>query len=94
MAFVGDTVRLKVKFRTFNGNAVDPLDVNLRVLDGDNYQEVETVAITNDNKVDVGVYEYDYVIPYGESDTLIYEFSGTHNNKPILSRGRFDRDFI
>ena len=94
MAFIGDTVRLKVKFRTFNGNAVDPLDVKLRVLNGNDYQEIDTVDITDDNKIDVGVYEYDYVIPYGESETLIYEFSGTHNDKPILSRGRFDIDFV
>ncbi len=94
MALVGDSVRLIVRFRTFDGNPVDPTDVKLRILDGETYDEVESITITEDNKSDVGVYEYDYVVPVGDSATLIYEYSGTYNDKPILSRGSFGRVFI
>lgn len=94
MALIGDSVRLIVKFRTFDGSPVDPTNVNLRILDGDTYEEIESIVITDENKTDVGVYEYDYVVPDGESTTLVYEYSGTYNDKPILSRGSFRRVFI
>lgn len=94
MALIGDSVRLRVRFRTFNGNAVDPTDVTLRILDGNDYSEIESISSADINKIDVGVYEYDYVVPSGESESLVYEFSGSFNSKPILSRGCFDRTFI
>lgn len=94
MALIGDTVRLRVRFRTFNGNAVDPTNVKLRVLDGNDYAEIDVIPMTDTDKVDVGVYEHDYVIPDGDSETLVYEFSGMFNGKPILSRGSFNRAFI
>lgn len=94
MALIGDTVRLVVRFRTFNGEPVDPENVTLRILDGDSYEEVESILVPVDSKVNVGIYEYDYIVPEGESNTLVYEYSGTFNEKPILSRGSFNRAFI
>lgn len=94
MALIGDTVRLRVRFRTFSGNVVDPNDVTLRILDGNTYQEIDNITVSNNDKVDIGIYECDYVIPNGDSETLVYEFSGTYDNKPILARGSFDRSFI
>lgn len=41
MALIGDTVRLRVRFRTFNGNAVEPTDIKLRILDGNDLTVVE-----------------------------------------------------
>ncbi|BDH63315.1 hypothetical protein MTP04_34450 [Lysinibacillus sp. PLM2] len=94
MAFIGDTVRLVVKFRTFNGNPVEVTNVTLRILDGDTYEVIENITITDDNRTDVGVYEHDYIVPEGTTKTLIYEYSGIYNDKPILSRGSFERVFI
>ena len=94
MALIGDTVRLRVRFRTFKGTAVEPTDIKLRILDGNDLTVVESVDIPSEVKVDVGVYEYDYIVPEGDSEKLVYEFSGIYNSKPILSRGSFDRTFI
>lgn len=94
MAIVGDSVRLIVRFRTFNGNPVDPTNVKLRILDGDTYEEIESFTVTDGSKTDIGVYKVDYVVPEGDSEKVIYEFSGVYNDKPILARGSFNRAFI
>lgn len=92
MAYVGDTVRLKCHFRTFNGNSVEPTNVTLTIYD-DQKQIIENINLDDTNKLDVGVYFYDYVIPDGNSD-LVYEFAGTYNNKPILARGEIKVKWI
>lgn len=94
MALIGDTIRLIVRFRNFSGNPVNPIDVKLRILDGDSFEEIESITVTDENKTDVGVYEYDYVVPEGDSKFLVYEYSGTYNDKPVLTRGSFHRAFI
>lgn len=97
MAFTGDTVRLKVHFMSFDGSSVDPTDVSLRIMDGATYSVLETISIDSSSVVDVGTYQYDYVIPTSDSytnDTLVYEFAGTYSNKPILARGIIKRKFV
>ncbi|WP_003545433.1 hypothetical protein [Desulfotomaculum nigrificans] len=84
MALINDTVRLKVNFKTFDGTAVDPTNITLKIYD-DKKQLIETISIDDTNKLNVGVYFYDYIIPSGEEDLYI-EFQGLLNNKPIVTR--------
>ena len=80
----GDTVRLKVNFKDFNGQSVNPSDVKLTIYDINKIQ-IEQFVLDDTYKLDVGVFFYDYV-PAGELNEFIFEFVGMVNNKPILSR--------
>lgn len=83
MAYSGDTVRLKVNFKTFGGDLVNPTGISLTLYDG--LVILQTIPITAADNETIGVYFYDYVIP-DDIPELIFEFKGLHNNKPILAR--------
>ncbi|PMC34751.1 hypothetical protein CJ195_21830 [Bacillus sp. UMB0899] len=87
----GDTVRLKVHFKTFDGVSVDPTDIKLKIYETDKtlYEEI---TITDTDKLSKGVYFYDY-LPASELNEFIFEFAGSYNNKPILSRGKVTISF-
>ncbi|ADL07752.1 hypothetical protein [Thermosediminibacter oceani] len=90
MALVGDTIRLYVEFRNFENEKIDPSNINLQILD-EQGQEIENITIDSSNKLDVGKYFYDYVVPEGTGD-LYFVFSGICNNKPIKAKGKFSRE--
>lgn len=92
MAFIGDTVRLKVKFKDFSGQAIDPTNITLTIYDS-NEQQIEQFILDGTNKENVGVYFYDYQTPFWEGD-LVFEFSGLYNNKSILCREKIKRYFV
>lgn len=93
MAFKGDTVRLEVIFKDFDGMSVEPNDVTLTIYDGDN-MAIQSIPLTNENRVNIGEYYYDYVIPYGVEEFIIYEFNGYHKERPILARDKIHVDFV
>lgn len=93
MALKGDTVRLEVRFMDFDGISVEPEDVTLNIYNEDNVA-LESILLTSDNRTDIGEYYYDYVIPYAMNDYIIYEFSGIHRGRPILSRDKIHVDFV
>lgn len=84
MAYAGDTVRLKVYFKTFDSQSIDPTDIKLTIYDIDK-NLIEEIVIDDTYKLDVGVYFCDYV-PDSELNEFIFEFAGMVNNKPILAR--------
>ena len=90
--YQGDTVRLKVQFKTFTGQLVDPTDIKLTIYKTDKTQ-IEQIAITDSDKESVGVYSYDY-LPADELTEFIFEFFGRYSNKPILARGKVEVKFI
>ena len=90
MAYIGDTIRLKCKFRTFNGTSINVDDVILTIYD--DKKIIESIQLDDTNKID-GVYFYDYVIPAGTGN-LIYEFAGVYNDKPIVTRGELKRVWV
>lgn len=90
--FKGDTIRLQVNFKTFNGGSVDPIDLKLTIYDKDKNQ-VEQFILNDSNKENVGVYFYDYT-PASELNEFIFEFAGSYQNKPILTRGKVETKFI
>lgn len=91
MILTGDTVRLKVHFKTFTGQAVNPVNISLRIYD-DAKNLIEEIPIDDTHKLDVGIFYYDYV-PASELNEFIFEFAGSYNNKPILSRGKVTISF-
>ena len=92
MAYIGDTVRLKVHFRSFNGDSVDPDDITLTIYDKTK-KELDTIPITVENKTATGQYYYDYVVSDELLEYFIFEFGGIHNNNPILARDRVSIKF-
>lgn len=93
MALKGDTVRLEVKFMDYDGFSVEPTDVLLNIYDDSNVA-IQSIPLTNDNRTNVGEYNYDYAIPYGVNDFIIYEFAGNHKGRPILAREKIHVDFV
>lgn len=86
MAYSGDTVRLKVHFKTFDGTFINPSDITLTIYDKDK-QQIEQFILTDNDKETVGVYFYDYVLPANQ-ELIIFEFAGVYNTKPILVRDK------
>ncbi|MGG4508227.1 hypothetical protein ABEP00_19780 [Heyndrickxia sporothermodurans] len=89
----GDTVRLKCHFKTFDGKSVDPVDVKLTIYNSKK-EQIEQIPLSDTNKENVGVYFYDYV-PASElnGSYFYFEFAGSIQDKPILSRGKVEIKF-
>lgn len=92
MIYSGDTVRLKVNFRTFNGQAIDPDDVTLTFYDV-NQEQIEQFTLNDTNREDVGVFFMDYVVP-DDKQEVIFEFRGIHRDMPIIVRDKLEINFI
>ncbi len=93
MAYIGDTVRLKVHFKSFDGDSIDPDDITL-IIYNTNKSVIETIPISDENKTATGQYYYDYVVvPDDIQEYFIFEFRGLHNNNPILARDRVNIKF-
>lgn len=93
MALKGDTVRLECNFMDFNNTPVEPIDVMLNIYNENNIA-IQSIPLTNDNRIGIGKYYYDYIIPYSVRDFIIYEFSGIHRGRPILARDKIHVDFV
>lgn len=89
--YQGDTIRLKVHFKNFSGQSIDPSDIKLTIYKSDK-TKIEEIEVDDSNKENVGVYFYDFV-SIGLSE-FVYEFSGLYNNKPILARDKVQIKFI
>lgn len=102
VAYTGDTIRLKVNFKTFDGTAIEPEDVKLKIYKPtfqNSYELISTIPLSSKNKTEnEGEYLYDYTIPQNlinsETNFLIYEFSGMYNNNSTLARSKIDIRFV
>lgn len=83
MMYAGDTVRLKVHFKSFVGESINPQNVTLTIYDSKK-EQIEQFTLDDTNQQDEGVFFYDYVP--NNSDGYIFEFAGTYNDNPILVR--------
>lgn len=75
----GDTVRLKVHFKSFEGQKINVDDVKLIIYKSDKTVLETITEVVNDGD---GRFYYDYTA----NEDFTFEFSGTHNAKPILVR--------
>jgi len=88
----GDTVMLKVHFKDFKGNSIDPTEITLTTYDNQENQ-IESFTLDDTNKENVGVYFYEYTLP-DDKQEVIFEFRGLHYQKPILVRDKVEIKFI
>jgi len=91
LSIIGNTVRLQATFKRFDGILSDPESLTFKVYDSSK-RLIFADNLTNINKISVGLYYYDYLIPNGIGD-LTYEFSGILEGSVILGRGNIDREF-
>lgn len=90
LALMGDTIKIRGTFKTFAGAAADPTDIVLKVFDERREQIGTDIAINEDHKTALGVYEYLYEIPYLRTDSidLYFEMSGTLEGTTVLERAK------
>lgn len=93
MALKGDTIRLEVLFRDFDGKAISPTNVTLSIYDEYNVA-IQSFPLSDDDSVSEGRFFYDYTIPYDVNNFIIYEFYGIKNGKPFISRDKIHVDFV
>lgn len=90
----GDTVRLVVEFKDFDGKTIHPENVTLKIYDT-KQKLIET--ITDNIQQDGTKYYYDYTATDQDNNKyyydhtaadsdFIFEFSGFYNDKIVLSR--------
>ena len=91
MPLIGDTIRLKGEFKDFDGVYVDPANVALKIYAGNKKQLGEDIT---PDRVGLGKYQYDYVIPGDVIGPLYFEFSGEIDGKPILGRATIDKRWV
>ena len=90
MAYTGDTIRLFGRFYNWSGELSDVTEPNITIFDGKGNQVLTDVP----TRQQTGVYFFDYTIPTGFSDPLVFEISGIMEGTPILARSTIDRRWV
>lgn len=97
LAYTGDTVTLKVAFKTYNDVAIEPTDVKVKIYKqtSTSNELISTISLSEADRQGIGQYEYLYTIPsITDSKYLVYEFSGMYNGQITLARGKFNVRFV
>jgi hypothetical protein len=63
LALIGDSIKLKVHFKDFDGQYVDPTDIKLKIYNQQKEQIGTDFNITSENRESTGIYFYNYQIP-------------------------------
>lgn len=84
MPIAESSVKLRAEFKTYSGSLADPTNVELRIYDH-NRKLLETIPLTTENWVSVGVYEYEYTLP--DYPSIYYEFTGILEGSRTVGRG-------
>lgn len=90
--YTGDTVRLKVHFKTFDNGPVTPDDVTLTIYDKSKTQ-IEQFQLTSTDLLEIGVFYYDYTPASELNESFVFEFAGRVNDKPIVVRDTVNLSF-
>lgn len=90
MALMGNTIKIRAEFEDFSGVHMDPETVELKIYDYAHRVIEGPIQIQESHKIDIGVYEYPYTVPYGK-DELYYEFTGVIEGNPSVGRGKITR---
>lgn len=69
MAFTNGTVKVRMEFLTSNGSYADATNIQLKVYDI-NSTLIDTVDVTDSNKVSIGIYEIEYTVPAGYNEVI------------------------
>ena len=92
MPYIGDTIRLKGEFKDFDGELTDVENPKVVVYDS----KRKVILDAEPERVEKGKYQYDLIVPdYKEAgkqnEPLVFEFSGSLEDKPIVGRASFER---
>jgi hypothetical protein len=92
MAIIGDTVRLKVTFKTFDGRLLNPGAVTLKIYNEGAREPFQTIELSDEaNKESEGTYFYDYTVSDGEGN-LEFEYTGQlEENVTVVNRETLPR---
>lgn len=95
MPLIGDTIKLHVEFKSFANAYIDPNPITFKVFDYDEVQIGSTINITSSNKISTGIYEYDYIIPNGDSPFITVEFQGSNVEGSVVTiRENIERKWV
>lgn len=101
LAYTGDTVTLKVNFKTYEDVAIEPTDVKVKIYQPTSttdFELISTISLDPSSKTGIGEYQYTYTIPENIHNSsfnfLVYEFSGMYNGQATLVRGKFSIRFV
>jgi hypothetical protein len=90
---IGNTVRLEHTYMSWAGTPVDVTSPTIKVYNGDaRGTPIETIELTDTEKIETGKYRYDYTVPDGIYD-LVFEFSGVAENTPEVTRVSVPRTY-
>ena len=88
---IGNTIKLEVVFKGWDGSPVDPELVKI-IFYNKYYNLIEQHVLGSANRIDTGHYVY-YFIPATKED-YIYEWYGEINGQPALNRKPITVRFI
>lgn len=87
MPTIGDTIRLTGEFRGWDGNLADPDEAKVIIYDSQ-YNEI---AEYTPNKLETGKYYLDYIVPFGKTNVMYFEYKGISGDMPQARRRKFER---
>ena len=92
MPLIGNTIRLKAEFKDFNGELTNIENPKVVVYDS----KRKVILDAEPERIEKGKYQYDLIVPdYKEAgkqnEPLVFEFSGSLEDKPIVGRASFER---
>ena len=91
---IGDTVRLSFEIKSFDNLYTDPTELSVSVYAYEGRQIGDTVQLNGDNKLDVGKYFYDLIVPESPTDVIVVELVATLENSPLVSRTELQVSWI
>lgn len=97
LAYTGDTVTLRVAFKTYDGMDIEPTDVKVKIYKQNptSNELISIVSLSETEKQGIGQYEYRYTVPdITDTNYLIAEFSGLYNGQPTLAREKIHIRFV
>lgn len=93
VAFQGDTIKLRIEFRSYYGELFDPDSIVLKIFENTNTL-INTINIdVLTHKLSTGIYEYEYTVPLG-SGSLVYEVDSLKGTSSNVIRGKISREWV
>ena len=92
MTFVNSTVKVHMEFVTANGSHADATNIKLNIYDL-NSVLIESVDITDADKISTGVYEKDYTVPAGYTE-VVAQVVGQVGNATIVGAAEIETGWV
>ena len=88
MAFVNSTVKVHMEFVTADGSYADASNIKLNVYDL-NGVLIESIDITDEDRISTGVYEKEYTVPAGYTNVIV-QVVGNIGSATIVGNAEID----